>query len=52
MTSLLAGGLLSELDYMPADAQVRARQLELALLADAAAGVDLRIRLIGSAVSQ
>ena len=48
MSNLLAAGILTELDYMGDDA-AEARALEAELLADAAAGVDLRIRLIGVA---
>lgn len=51
LTSVLAVGVMCELDYMSADAQQAARELESELLADAAAGVDLRIRLIGTACS-
>lgn len=50
-SQLLATGYLTELDHMTPDAQAEARALEAELLADAAAGVDLRIRLIGVAVS-
>ena len=45
-------GAVTELSHMTADAADAARALETALLADAAAGVDLRIRLVGVAVSQ
>jgi hypothetical protein len=51
MTNLVAAGLMTELSYMSTDAQATAVALEAELLADAAAGVDLRIRLIGAAVS-
>lgn len=51
MSQLLAAGLLTELAHMTPDAQAEARALEAELLADAAAGVDLRIRLIGRAAS-
>lgn len=51
LTSMLAVGVMCELDYMGADEQQAARELESELLADAAAGVDLRIRLIGAACS-
>ncbi len=49
---LVLAGLASELDYMTGDAADEARALETELLADAAAGVDLRARLVGTAVSQ
>lgn len=51
LNQLLAAGLMTELSYMPTDAQEAAAALEAELLADAAAGVDLRIRLVGAAVS-
>ncbi len=51
LNTLLALGTMTELSYMPTDAQAAALALETALLADAAAGVDLRIRLISAAVS-
>lgn len=49
---LVLQGLASELSYMTTDAADAARALETELLADAAAGVDLRVRLVGAAVSQ
>jgi hypothetical protein len=44
-------GLTSELSYMTAEQATAARELEVELLADAAAGCDLRVRLIGAACS-
>ncbi len=52
MNTLLALGMMTELSYMSADDQAAALALEAELLADAHAGVDLRIRLVGAAVSQ
>lgn len=52
LNQLLAHGLLTELSYMTADEAEAATALEAELIADAQAGVDLRIRLIGAAVSQ
>jgi hypothetical protein len=50
MGSLFLAGATTELSYMT-DAQAdAARALEAELLADAAAGVDLRIRLITAAI--
>jgi hypothetical protein len=49
--SLVMAGLSTELSYMSPEAEVEALFLEAELLADAAAGVDLRIRLIGAACS-
>lgn len=49
---LVADGLATELDYMTADESERAIALEAELLADAAAGVDLRVRLVGYEVSK
>jgi hypothetical protein len=49
---LVADGLATELDYMTADEAERAIALESELLADAAAGVDLRVRLVGYEVSK
>jgi hypothetical protein len=43
-------GASTELSYMTADQADAARALETELLADAAAGVDLRIRLITNAI--
>lgn len=51
LNQLLAHGLLTELDYMTADEAEAATALEAELTADAQAGVDLRIRLVGAAVS-
>jgi hypothetical protein len=51
MNTLLIEGLMTELDYMTADEQAEARALEAELIADAEAGVDLRIRLVGRAAS-
>ncbi len=50
-------GLSTELDYegdfvMSADEQAAARALEAELIADAQAGVDLRIRLIADVCSR
>lgn len=50
--SLVMVGLTSELSYMSPEQAAEARALELELLADAAAGVDLRIRLVGWMVSK
>lgn len=52
MNTLIAQGLMTELNYMTAEEAEAAVALEAELLKDAAAGVDLRIRLIGAAVSQ
>lgn len=51
LNTLLASGLMTELSYLTPEAAERAIALEAELLADAAAGVDLRIRLVGAAVS-
>jgi hypothetical protein len=51
MNAMLIAGLMTELSYMTTDAQEEALALEAELLADAAAGVDLRIRLVGAAAS-
>jgi len=48
---LALDGLTTELSYLAPDAQAAALQLEAELIADAQAGVDLRIRLIGRACS-
>lgn len=48
---LVLMGMATELDYLDTDAAETALALEAELLLDAAAGVDLRIRLIGTAVS-
>ena len=51
MGGLVFAGLATELDFMnEAEAQA-ARELEAELIADAKAGVDLRIRLVGAACS-
>ncbi len=52
MNTLVAQGLMTELDYMTADEAEQALALETELLLDAAAGVDLRVRLIGWEVSK
>jgi len=52
LNTLLASGLQTELNYLPADDQAAAIALEAALTADAKAGVDLRVRLIATAVSK
>lgn len=52
MNTLVAQGLMTELDYMTADEAEQALALEAELMLDAAAGVDLRVRLIGEAVSK
>jgi hypothetical protein len=52
LNTLVAAGLMTELDYMTSDEAARALALETELVADAKAGVDLRARLIGEAVSQ
>ncbi len=44
---LMMAGLSTELDYLTTDEQAAARALEAELIADAQAGVDIRIRLIG-----
>lgn len=49
MNTLIAQGIMTELNYLTEEAAETARALEAELLADAAAGVDLRIRLIGAA---
>ena len=51
LNTLLAAGMLTELDYMTADEAEAAAALEAELILDAQAGVDLRARLIGVAVS-
>jgi hypothetical protein len=48
----LIEGLRTELSYMTTDEQEAARVLEAELIADAEAGVDLRIRLVGYEVSK
>lgn len=48
---LVFKGLATELDYLTVDQGQAARELEAELIADARAGVDLRIRLIGAACS-
>ena len=52
MNTLVAAGLMTELEYMAADEAARALALEAELVADAKAGVDFRVRLIGEAVSK
>jgi hypothetical protein len=52
MATLILKGLMTELNYMTADQEAAALALEVELLADADAGVDLRIRLIGVAASK
>lgn len=52
LNTLVAACLMTELDYMTADEAARALALETELVADAKAGVDLRVRLIGEAVSK
>lgn len=52
MNTLLIEGLMTELTYMTTDEQEAARVLEAELIADAEAGVDLRIRLVGFEVSK
>lgn len=47
MGGLVFAGLTTELDFMSEAEAQAARELEAELLADAKAGVDLRIRLIG-----
>jgi hypothetical protein len=51
MNTLLAQGIMTELSYLTEEAAETARALETELLADAKAGVDLRIRLIGASIS-
>ncbi len=51
MNRLLALGTMTELNYMTTDDAARAIALETELLLDAAAAVDLRIRLVAAAVS-
>lgn len=50
LAGLFLAGASTELSYMTADQADAARALEAELLADAAAGVDLRIRLITNAI--
>lgn len=52
LASLFLAGAATELSHMTAEQADTARALETELLADAAAGVDLRIRLIGYEVSK
>lgn len=47
MGGLVFAGLATELDFMSEAEAQAARELEAELIADAKAGVDLRIRLIG-----
>lgn len=49
MGGLVFKGLSTELDYLPEAEAAAARALEAELIADAKAGVDLRIRLIAAA---
>ena len=49
---LMADGLGTELSYLTPDAQAAAIALEEELTLDALAGVDLRVRLVGAAISQ
>ena len=49
---LVADGMATELDFMSCDEQQAARELEAELIADAQAGVDLRVRLIGRLCSE
>jgi hypothetical protein len=51
LNALLAQGIMTELSYMSDEAAETARALEAELIADAKAGVDLRIRLIALACS-
>lgn len=48
MGGLVFKGLSTELDYLPEAEAAAARALEAELIADAKAGVDLRIRLIAA----
>lgn len=50
--ALVADGLGTELSYLTPDAQAAAIALEEELTLDALAGVDLRVRLVGAAVSR
>ena len=50
LAGLFLAGASTELSYLTADQADAARALETELLADAAAGVDLRIRLITNAI--
>ena len=52
LNQLLAAGLLEELSYMMTEEAEQAVALEAELMLDAAAGVDLRARLIGFEVSK
>jgi hypothetical protein len=52
MNALLVDGMMTELSYMSNDEKEAALALEAELLADAAAGVDLRIRVIGALISE
>ena len=49
---LMADGLGTELSYLTPDAQAAAIAREEELTLDALAGVDLRVRLVGAAVSR
>lgn len=50
--SLFFSGAATELDYLTAEQADAARALETELIADAKAGVDLRIRLIAIACGE
>jgi hypothetical protein len=52
LNTLVAQGWMTELNYMTEQAAEAARALEAELLKDAKAGVDVRVRLVGVAVSQ
>jgi hypothetical protein len=52
MNALLVAGMFSELSYMSNEEKEAALALESELLADAKAGVDLRIRVIGALISE
>lgn len=52
LNTLVAAGLMTELSHMTSDEAERALALETELMLDAKAGVDLRARLIGEAVSK
>ncbi len=49
---LMMAGMSTELDYLTTDEQATARALEAELIADAQAGVDIRIRLIADVCSR
>jgi hypothetical protein len=52
MNALLVAGMFSELSYMSNEEKEAALAIESELLADAAAGVDLRIRVISALISE